>query len=337
MKPLLEVEDLETHFMTRSGLIKAVDGVSFHIGEGETLALVGESGSGKSVTALSVLRLVPDPPGKIVGGRIVLEGDDLTAMSQAKIEDVRGNRASMIFQEPLTALNPILSVRHQLTEAMLRHDMAPDRKAAHRTVLHMLKQVGIPDPEDRMTAYPHQLSGGMRQRVMIAMALLAEPRLLIADEPTTALDVTIQAQILELMRQMREATGAAVLMITHDLAVVAEMADRVAVMYAGRLVESAPVRTLFALPAHPYTLGLKRSTPNLATQRGQLAAIRGVVPTPTALRGIVGCRFADRCDWVTDQCREEEPELESIGEGQVVRCWHAQEVLDSQQTRSGVQ
>jgi len=326
---VLQVENLETHFITRAGVLKAVDGVSFHIHAGETVALVGESGCGKSVTALSLLQLVPNPPGEIVGGRILLDGDDLLEMSQSEIEDVRGDRAAMIFQEPLTALNPILNVGNQLSEVILRHTKASKREA-RALVLDMLKRVGISDPESRLKAYPHQLSGGMRQRVMIAMALLANPALLIADEPTTALDVTIQAQILELMRDMRDQTGAAVLMITHDLGVVAEMADRVIVMYAGRIVESAPVRTLFASPAHPYTLGLMRSTPNLTTQRGELSAIPGLVPTLAALKDMEGCRFAPRCAFASQKCREHEPPLENASNDQSVRCWHWDQVLASQ-------
>ena len=331
---VLEVDDLRTDFDTRAGVLNAVDGVSFKIDAGETLALVGESGSGKSVTAISLLRLVPEP-GKIVGGRVILEGEDLLRKPQRAIENVRGSTISMIFQEPLTALNPVLSVGSQLTEVMVRH-RSMEKKDALEAAETMLKRVGISDAKSRLKAYPHQLSGGMRQRVMIAMALLTGPRLLLADEPTTALDVTIQSQILNLIREMREELGMAVLMITHDLAVVAEMADRVIVMYAGRIVESAPVRPLFKRPAHPYTLGLKNSTPNLLTQRGQLQPIPGVVPTLAALRDIKGCKFADRCSFVTDECREEEPPLIDVGNGQSSRCWHYDRVIASQESKSEV-
>lgn len=325
--PVLEVAGVRTIFETRAGKMKAVDGVSFTIRHGETVAIVGESGSGKSVTALSILRLVPSPPGRIAEGRVLLGGEDPLELSASEIEDVRGNRISMIFQEPLTALNPVMNVENQLGEVLERHrDL--DAKEQRALILEMLNSVGISDAKARMKAYPHQLSGGMRQRVMIAMALLAEPELLIADEPTTALDVTIQAQILQLIRKMRDAQETAVLLITHDLGVVAEMADRVVVMYAGRIVESAPVRELFYSPAHPYSLGLKRSTPNLKMQRGMLQPIPGVVPTLAELETMVGCRFADRCEFVTDKCREEEPPLEYLDEHRSVRCWHHEKVLE---------
>ncbi|MGY6705986.1 ABC transporter ATP-binding protein [Roseinatronobacter sp.] len=323
---VLEVENLQTHFRAKGHTLKAVDGVSFSISAGETVALVGESGCGKSVTALSLLRLISEPPGRIVGGAVRLDGEDLLTKTQTQIEDIRGNRAAMIFQEPLTALNPILRVGHQLAEVIRRHH--PHRKAQARDdVLDMLRKVGISDPKGRLNAYPHQLSGGMRQRVMIAMALLSNPRLLIADEPTTALDVTIQAQILDLMRDLRDQLGTAMLLITHDLGVVAEMADRVVVMYAGRVVEQAPVRELFANPAHPYTLGLMRSTPNLTTQRGQLAAIPGLVPTLADMGRIKGCKFAERCSFATQQCHASDPPLEGVGNGRQVRCWHSAQVL----------
>lgn len=323
---VLDVDNLQTHFRAKGTVLKAVDGVSFSIAAGETVALVGESGCGKSVTALSLLRLISEPPGRIVGGAVRLDGEDLLTKSQAQIEDIRGNRAAMIFQEPLTALNPILRVGHQLAEVIHRHH--PQRRSQARAdVLDMLRKVGISDPKGRLNAYPHQLSGGMRQRVMIAMALLSNPRLLIADEPTTALDVTIQAQILDLMRDLRDQLGTAMLLITHDLGVVAEMADRVVVMYAGRVVEQAPVRDLFANPAHPYTLGLMRSTPNLATQRGQLAAIPGLVPTLADMGRIEGCKFAERCSFATQKCHASDPPLEGAGSGRQVRCWHSAQVL----------
>ncbi len=322
---VLEVRNLQTQFMTAAEPLKAVDDVSFSIAAGETVALVGESGCGKSVTALSLLRLISEP-GRIVGGQIMLEGEDLLGKNQTEIEDIRGNRAAMIFQEPLTALNPILTVENQLAEVIRRHQ--PRRRLeARASVLEMLQKVGIPDPEVRMRAYPHQLSGGMRQRVMIAMALLSNPRLLIADEPTTALDVTIQAQILELMRDLCTQMGTALLLITHDLGVVAEMADRVVVMYAGRVVEQAPVRSLFAKPAHPYTLGLMRSTPNLSTQRGQLVAIPGLVPTLADLGNVQGCKFAARCSMAKDRCRIEDPPLRILGPDRASRCWYADDVM----------
>lgn len=325
MPNILEVEDLQTQFMSKGPMLKAVDGVSFSIAEGETVALVGESGCGKSATALSLLRLI-SPPGKIVHGKVYLDGIDLMTQSQTEIEDIRGNRAAMIFQEPLTALNPILTVESQLTEVIRRHH-PKQTKAARSRVLDMLTKVGIPDPEGRMRAYPHQLSGGMRQRVMIAMALLSNPRLLIADEPTTALDVTIQAQILELMRDICAQMGTALLLITHDLGVVAEMADRVVVMYAGRVVEEAPVRPLFAQPAHPYTQGLIRSTPNLTTQRGQLVAIPGLVPTLADLGETQGCKFAERCSMATERCLTDEPPLQVLDTNRASRCWYADKVL----------
>ncbi len=326
--PILEIEDLETHFFTRKGTVKAVNGVSMHVYAGETLGVVGESGCGKSVTALSVLRLVPDPPGKIVGGRILFQGENLLEKGDREIDDIRGNDISMIFQEPLTALNPIYTIGFQLTEGVLRHRFAENRKAAARIAEDMLFKVGIPDPKQRLKAFPHQLSGGMRQRAMIAMALACKPKLLIADEPTTALDVTIQAQILALMRDLRKDFGTAVMMITHDLGVIAETADRVVVMYAGKVVESAPVRVLFAHPAHPYTYGLLGSIPKLTGRRDRLQAIRGTVPSLGKLP--VGCSFQERCDFVTDHCRREEPQLEQVEQGHAARCWHADQVLKLQ-------
>lgn len=324
--PVLSVVGVRTVFDTRAGRLNAVDGVTFQIGQSETVAIVGESGSGKSVTALSILSLVPSPPGRITDGRVELAGIDLLGLKSSEIEDIRGNRISMIFQEPLTALNPVMNVERQLGEVLTRHRQLEPAEQRER-ILEMLRSVGISDPETRLKAYPHQLSGGMRQRVMIAMALLAEPELLIADEPTTALDVTIQAQILQLIRKMRELKRTAVLLITHDLGVVAEMADRVVVMYAGRIVESAPVRDLFHRPAHPYSLGLKRSTPDLSMQRGDLKSIPGVVPTLADLAVMKGCRFADRCEFATTECREDEPPLVNIGHLREVRCFHHEKVL----------
>ncbi len=326
--PILSIENLKTQFFTRKGIVKAVDGVSMHVNRGETLGVVGESGCGKSVTALSVLRIVPDPPGKIVAGRVLFQGENLLEKNNREIEDIRGNGISMIFQEPLTALNPIYTIGFQLSEGILRHKFAENRKAAMDIAGDMLVKVGIPDPKQRLKAFPHQLSGGMRQRAMIAMALACKPKLLIADEPTTALDVTIQAQILALMRELRKDFGTAVLMITHDLGVIAETADRVMVMYAGKVVESAPVRMLFAHPAHPYTYGLLGSIPKLTGKRDRLQAIRGTVPSLGNLPA--GCSFQERCDFVTDTCRKEEPQLELVEQEHAVRCWHADQVLKLQ-------
>ncbi len=327
MTPLLEIEDLKTHFFTRDGVVRAVDGVSFSVHPGETLAVVGESGCGKSVTALSVLRLIASPPGKIVSGEIRLEGKNLLDLREAEMRDLRGNEISMIFQEPMTSLNPVLTVGQQIAEALRIHRGA-GRAEAHAGAVEMLRQVDIPEPQRRADEYPHQLSGGMRQRVMIAMALACQPRLLIADEPTTALDVTIQAQILDLMRALKEKSGAAIILITHDLGVVAEMAERVVVMYAGRKVEEAPVDALFARPRHPYTRGLLASIPRLgeAAKEGarRLAEIRGVVPS--LKEEIPGCVFAPRCPNATAQCRREYPPLEDKGGGHSVACWEADRI-----------
>src|SRR5271167_939568 len=281
--PLLEVDELRTYFFTRDGVVRAVDGVSFCVARGETLAIVGESGCGKSVTSLSILRLVASPPGRTVGGRVLFEGRDLLELSEPEMRKVRGDAISMIFQEPMTSLNPVLTIGQQIAEVLKLHRGLSGEDAMRRSV-EMLRLVRMPEPERRVTQYPHQLSGGMRQRVMIAMALACEPRLLIADEPTTALDVTIQAQILDLMRELKERTGAAVLLITHDLGVVAEMAQRVVVMYAGRKVEEAAVEALFATPLHPYTRGLLGAVPKLGSSlqaggRSKLAEIPGLVPS----------------------------------------------------------
>ena len=320
--PVLEVEDLSTHFLTADGANRAVDGVSWAVGEGETLGIVGESGCGKSVTALSVMRLVADPPGRIVGGAVRLDGADLLGLSETAMESVRGNEISMIFQEPMTSLNPLFSVGRQIAEAISRHRGA-GRREAMREAVEMLRRVRIPEPERRARAYPHQLSGGMRQRVMIAMALSCNPRALIADEPTTALDVTIQAQILALIRELRETTGAAVVLITHDMGVVAENADRVAVMYAGRKVEEAPVDELFDRPAHPYTRGLLGAIPHRGGARKRLHEISGTVPSGAHLPP--GCAFAPRCGRATRACREARPALEEIRPGHRVACWHSED------------
>ncbi len=325
--PLLEVEGLKTHFFTRDGVVRAVDGVSFSVHAGETLAIVGESGCGKSVTSLSILRLIASPPGRTVAGSIRFEGRELLALPEPDMRKVRGNEISMIFQEPMTSLNPVLTIGRQIAEALVLH-RGLARAAANARAVEMLAVVNIPEPARRVREYPHQLSGGMRQRVMIAMALACSPKLLIADEPTTALDVTIQAQILDLMRGLKEKTGAAIVLITHDLGVVAEMAQRVVVMYAGRKVEEAPVAELFARPRHPYTQGLLHSIPRLgatlAGKRNRLEEIRGMVPSMR--EAIPGCVFAPRCAYATERCRTEYPPLEQKAEGHVVACWEADRV-----------
>ncbi|MDB5923030.1 MAG: transporter ATP-binding protein [Betaproteobacteria bacterium] len=328
--PLLEVEGLKTYFFTRDGVVRAVDGVSFTVDPGETLAIVGESGCGKSVTSLSILRLIASPPGRIVSGKLVFAGRDLLASSETEMRAIRGNEISMIFQEPMTSLNPVLTIGRQIAETVKVHRGLSSRGATQRAV-EMLKLVNMPEPERRVTQYPHQLSGGMRQRVMIAMALACGPRLLIADEPTTALDVTIQAQILDLMRALKDKTGASIVLITHDLGVVAEMAQRVVVMYAGRKVEEAPVEALFERPRHPYTLGLMNSIPRLdathISRRTRLTEIPGTVPS--LREAPVGCVFAPRCAFATDRCRAEYPPLELKAPGHVAACWHSDRVASS--------
>jgi oligopeptide/dipeptide ABC transporter ATP-binding protein len=314
---MLRVRGLKTHFFTADGVVRAVDGVDFMIKRGQTMGLVGESGCGKSVTSLSVMRLIA-PPGRIVEGEIVLDGTDLLRLDEEDMYAVRGNRISMIFQEPMTSLNPVFTVGDQIAEAVLVHQKVSKEQARKRAI-EMLGLVGIPQPQQRFNAYPHEMSGGMRQRVMIAMALACSPQLLIADEPTTALDVTIQAQILELMKDLKERTGMALLLITHDLGVVAEMADEVAVMYAGQIVEQADVLSLFRDPKHPYTQGLLASIPKLATDPGErLNVIQGTVPN--LLRLPVGCRFAARCPHVMPVCREVDPLLGTLDDGRKVRC-----------------
>ena len=317
---LLEVVDLRTHFSTDDGEFPAVDGVSFSVDAGRTLAIVGESGCGKSVTSLSIMGLVPTPPGIIRGGSIKFEGRELIGAPAREMQDLRGNGMAMIFQEPMSSLNPAFTIGEQIVEGLLRH-RSITRAEAVEQALGALRKVRIPAPEQRFHDYPHKLSGGMRQRAMIAMALACEPRLLIADEPTTALDVTIQAQILELIRTLQSETGAAVILITHDLGVVAEVADEVVVMYAGRVVERAPVADLFAQPQHPYTVGLLGSIPRLDVERGRLASIEGQVPSP--LRRPRGCNFADRCPFVIDRCRAEAPPLLEVGIQHLSACWRA--------------
>ncbi len=320
MSALLDVRALKTFFQVEGGEFPAVDGISFSIDPGRTLGIVGESGCGKSVTALSIMGLVPRPPGRIAGGEILFDGVDLLQLSAAALRELRGNRISMIFQEPMTSLNPVLTVGEQITEGILRH-RTMSRAAAKELAIEMLRMVHISSPEERFGDYPHRLSGGMRQRVMVAMALACKPKLLIADEPTTALDVTIQAQILDLMRTLREETGTAIILITHDLGVVAELADDVVVMYAGRIVERATVAALFAEPQHPYTVGLLGSIPRLDIEQDRLAAIEGQVPNPLA--PVTGCRFHPRCPFVIERCRHEDPPLIDLGNGHESACWRA--------------
>ena len=320
MTNLLEVKNLQTHFPTRAGLVKAVDGVSFGVGEGELLGLVGESGCGKSMTALSVMRLI-GAPGKVVGGEVWFGGENLLAASEARMREIRGDDIAMIFQDPMTSLNPVFKVGEQIAEALRLH-RGLSRQQAREAAVEAMREVSIPDPARRVDDYPHQLSGGMRQRVMIAMALACDPKLLIADEPTTALDVTIQAQILELIDGLRRSRNLAVLLITHDLGVVAEVADRVAVMYTGRIVEESPVEELFARPKHPYTEGLLRSVPKLTEAEvkkvERLSTIEGFVPKPTNLPP--GCHFAPRCQHRMPRCTEGDIPLYPLERGVQVRC-----------------
>jgi peptide/nickel transport system ATP-binding protein len=327
-EPVLEVQDLQTWFYTRRGVVKAVDRVSFHLRPGETLAIVGESGCGKSITALSILGLVPSPPGRIVGGAVRLDGRDLLRLPDEAMRRVRGNDISMIFQEPMTSLNPVLTIGAQIEEALLLHQHDLSRAEARAKAVEMLRLVRIPEAERRAREYPHQLSGGMRQRAMIAMALACNPRVLIADEPTTALDVTIQAQILELILELKERLGTAVILITHDLGVVAETAQRVIVMYAGRKVEEAEVTALFDRPLHPYTRGLLGSIPRLdegAAEEERLAEIPGMVPALNALPP--GCAFAPRCPMAGERCRAEAPPWREMRDGHWSACWHAERLM----------
>jgi oligopeptide/dipeptide ABC transporter ATP-binding protein len=318
MAELLKVKDLQTSFFTPEGEVRAIDGVSFEIGEGKTLGLVGESGCGKSVTSLSIMRLIASPPGKIVGGEILYRGRDLLKLKNEEMRKIRGNEISMIFQEPMTSLNPVFTVGNQIGEAIRLHQGLGKKETRQKTI-DMLRLVKIADPESRVDAYPHQLSGGMRQRVMIAMALSCNPSLLIADEPTTALDVTIQAQILELMKELQQKMGMALLLITHDLGVVAEQADEVAIMYGGKIVERASARAIFTKPFHPYTVGLLNSLPGTGRQKKKrLDAIPGVVPNPLHLPS--GCRFRDRCPRAADLCAQVEPELIEKEPGHPVAC-----------------
>jgi peptide/nickel transport system ATP-binding protein len=322
-EPLLRLEELKTHFFTDDGVVRAVDGVTYELGERETLAVVGESGSGKSVTALSILRLIAEPPGRIVGGRILFKGRNLATLSSAEMRKIRGKEISMIFQEPMTSLNPVYTCGEQIIEALVLHERI-DRKAARARAVAMLQLVGIPVPDQRVDEYPHQMSGGMRQRVMIAMALACRPAILIADEPTTALDVTIQAQILELLKRLQSELGMAVLLITHDLGVVAETADRVAVMYAGQVVEYCEVESAFRRTLHPYTAGLLASLPRLGDKRATLRVIPGNVPNPARFPS--GCRFHPRCPVAEDRCRNQEPPVLTFDGSHQTRCWRADEI-----------
>jgi len=316
---LLEVNDLETRFFTQDGVVKAVNGISYSLGEGETLAIVGESGCGKSVSVMSLLRLIPEPPGKVTGGEAIFLGRDLLQMDKESIRQVRGKEIAMIFQDPMTSLNPVLTISRQITETLELH-MGMDKQQARNRAIELLEMVNIPDAADRLKDYPHQFSGGMRQRVMIAMALSCMPQILIADEPTTALDVTIQAQITELVKRLRDELGMAIIWITHDLGVVAGLAERVVVMYAGFIVEGARVKDLYATPTHPYTLGLLGSLPRIdMVQDERLTSIDGMPPDLIALPE--GCPFAARCDFVIDRCLAENPPLLSVAPGHKVACW----------------
>jgi peptide/nickel transport system ATP-binding protein len=325
--PLLEIRGLKTHFATDDGMVQAVDGVDITIGRGETVGVVGESGCGKTVTALSVLKLIAIPPGKIVSGEILYQGRDLVPLDNEEMDRIRAKDIAMVFQEPMTSLNPVYTIGEQIAEVLRKHEGLSRKGALERTV-EMLRLVQIPNPERRLNDYPHQFSGGMRQRVMIAMALSCNPKLLIADEPTTALDVTIQAQILELLQDMKSRFGMAIMLITHAMGVVAETAQRVVVMYAGKVIEEAPVEALFANPRHPYTQGLIRSIPRIdtaATHKTRLEAIPGTVPS--LLRPPPGCRFAPRCRYAMAKCREAVPPLTDIGGGHRVACVLVQDEL----------
>ncbi|CAM4349131.1 MAG: ABC transporter ATP-binding protein [Paenibacillus macerans] len=322
MANLLEISGLRTEFTTPGGVIKAVDGVSFTVRKGETLGIVGESGCGKSITSLSIMQLLPKRVGRVAAGEIRFEGKNLLTASRREMRQIRGNRIAMIFQEPMTSLNPVFKVGKQVSEAA-RYHLKIGKQEARRRVVEMLAKVGIPRPEKIFDQYPHQLSGGMRQRVMIAMAMVCNPSLLIADEPTTALDVTIQAQILDLMRDLQSKEGTSIMMITHDLGVVAEMCDRVVIMYAGQVVEETDVKTLFREPRHPYTRGLLASLPQLAGDADRLKSIPGQVPSPLEMPS--GCRFAPRCPMREERCQQAEPELKEVAPGHLCRCLLEQE------------
>jgi oligopeptide transport system ATP-binding protein len=319
MEPLLDVKNLKTQFFTQDGVVKAVDDVSFHIMPGETLGIVGESGCGKSITAMSIMRLIPSPPGKIVGGQILFDGEDVMKMSDEEVRSIRGNKIAMIFQDPMTSLNPVLTINRQISESLELH-LGMSKSQSRARSVELLKMVGIPNAEERVDQYPHQFSGGMRQRVMIAMALSCNPSLLIADEPTTALDVTIQAQILDLMRNLQQEHNTALMMITHDLGVVAGMTDRIQVMYAGHVVETAPTEELFANPRHPYTVGLLNSIPRLdAVAKAKLNPIRGLPPDLIDLPDM--CPFLPRCDYARAKCEQQNPPLLEVNDVHRSACW----------------
>ncbi|ACM06035.1 ABC transporter ATP-binding protein [Thermomicrobium roseum] len=333
MEPLLEVRDLRTQFFTQDGVVKAVDGVSFHLMPGETLGLVGESGCGKSITALSIMRLIPSPPGKIVSGEIIFEGEDILKMSDDEVRSIRGRKIAMIFQDPMTSLNPVLTINRQISEALELH-LGMSKQQARQRAIELLKMVGIPNAEQRVDQYPHQFSGGMRQRVMIAMALSCNPSLLIADEPTTALDVTIQAQILDLIRTLQHEHNTALILITHDLGVVAGMTDRINVMYAGHIVETAPTEELFENPKHPYTVGLLNSIPRLdAPRKERLNPIRGLPPDLIDLPDM--CPFVPRCDFAREKCSEKNPPLFDVNPVHRSACWYWEEVSLAGPRRQG--
>lgn len=333
MEPLLEVRDLRTQFFTQDGVVKAVDGVSFHLMPGETLGLVGESGCGKSITALSIMRLIPSPPGKIVSGEIIFEGEDILKMSDDEVRSIRGRKIAMIFQDPMTSLNPVLTINRQISEALELH-LGMSKQQARQRAIELLKMVGIPNAEQRVDQYPHQFSGGMRQRVMIAMALSCNPSLLIADEPTTALDVTIQAQILDLIRTLQHEHNTALILITHDLGVVAGMTDRINVMYAGHIVETAPTEELFENPKHPYTVGLLNSIPRLdALRKERLNPIRGLPPDLIDLPDM--CPFVPRCDFAREKCSEKNPPLFDVNPVHRSACWYWEEVSLAGPRRQG--
>ena len=324
-EPLLQVRDLKTYFDTDAGTVRAVDGVSFHVNRGECVGVVGESGSGKSVCQISILGLIPSPPGRIAGGSVDFDGKNLIEASDEELRKIRGNRISMIWQDPMSSLNPFLKISRQLIEPLEVHQNLSKEEAREKAV-EMLEKVGIPGARERIDQYPHQFSGGMRQRVMIAMALLCQPELLIADEPTTALDVTIQAQILQLINDLRDDFGTSVIVITHDLGVVAGMADRIIVMYAGRVMETAPATQIFHRPAHPYTVGLLKSVPRLDRGRSdRLIPIEGRPPDTS--KPIPGCPFADRCTWAMDKCKKEAPPLQEIDDNHQAACWRSDEVF----------
>ena len=315
---ILELDNLQTHFFTDMGVARSVDGVSYKVRAGQTLGVVGESGCGKSVTALSIMGLIPQPPGKIVGGKILFQGKDLTKFSPEELRKIRGKEIAMIFQEPMTSLNPVYTVGDQIMEMILNHEEVSEQEARERAI-KLLEEVGIPSPEKRVDDYPHNMSGGMRQRVMIAMSLACSPQLLLADEPTTALDVTIQAQILDLLNKLQKERGTAIVMITHDLGVVAETCDHVVVMYAGHVAENADVYSLFEDPHHPYTISLFKSIPDLVGSGNRLFTIRGMVPS--AYNFPQGCRFRDRCDFATEKCKTK-PEVEEVKPDHFVACHH---------------